>query len=153
MIDRRTSVRRARRIAVALAALAAAIPCTPASADRAFTVRFQTNAQGDVTGTGNSLMTCRTSDPGCPDARNGVGSGLNNNNRFMTRVDLDDDPATFTSSSAALRLPAGATATASSTRTQPCERAVPSGSARLAPPRPWIATWPGPPPKRSSTSE
>lgn len=32
------------------------------------------------------------------------------------------------------------------TRTQPCDLAVPSGSARLAPPRPWIATRPGPPP-------
>ena len=33
-----------------------------------------------------------------------------------------------------------------SRRMHPCERAVPSGSARLAPPRPWIATRPGPPP-------
>ncbi len=33
-----------------------------------------------------------------------------------------------------------------SIRTQPCERALPSGSAKLAPARPWIATRPGPPP-------
>ncbi len=35
---------------------------------------------------------------------------------------------------------------ASSTLMQPCERDDPSGSARLAPSRPWIATRPGPPP-------
>ena len=33
-----------------------------------------------------------------------------------------------------------------STRMQPCEAAEPSGSSRLAPPRPWSATRPGPPP-------
>ena len=34
----------------------------------------------------------------------------------------------------------------SSTRTQPCDADEPSGSARLVPSRPWIATRPGPPP-------
>src|SRR5690606_26449147 len=40
-----------------------------------------------------------------------------------------------------------------STRTQPCEAAVPSGVARLAPPRPWMPPTPGPPPKVSNTGE
>jgi uncharacterized repeat protein (TIGR01451 family) len=80
----------------------------PAAADRNFTVRFTDNTQGDVTGTGNSLVTCRVLDLGCTDAREGRGNKLNNNDRFMTLVDVDGDPSTFNSSSATLRLPAGA---------------------------------------------
>ena len=47
----------------------------------------------------------------CADVRNAVGgaiSGNNNNNRTVTWVDADADPATFDSSSAVLTLPTGA---------------------------------------------
>jgi uncharacterized repeat protein (TIGR01451 family) len=47
----------------------------PASADRGYCVRFTTNAQGDIDGTGNTLMTCRDSDANCAAARNGTASG------------------------------------------------------------------------------
>jgi uncharacterized repeat protein (TIGR01451 family) len=40
--------------------------------------------------------------------RNGVGTGLNNNDRTVTWIDADSDPATFDSSSSDLTLPAGA---------------------------------------------
>jgi uncharacterized repeat protein (TIGR01451 family) len=80
----------------------------PASADRNFALRFTTNAQGDITGTGNSLLTCSDSDPGCADARQGTGGGLSNNDRAMTWVDVDNDPNTKNSSSANLVLPTNA---------------------------------------------
>jgi uncharacterized repeat protein (TIGR01451 family) len=100
-----------RWLAPLLVLLAVVALAPPASADRAFSVRFTTNAQGDITGTGNSLLTCRTDDSGCPAARDGDaqhGSPLDNNDRFMTWVDVDGDRSTFNSSSARLNLPTGA---------------------------------------------
>ena len=78
----------------------------PALADRAFTPRFSTNANGDIAIVGNTLETCQTSVADCANARAGLGSVLNNNSFSMMRVNTD--AATMDSSSARLSLPAGA---------------------------------------------
>jgi uncharacterized repeat protein (TIGR01451 family) len=79
-----------------------------AVADRAYTAVFNENHQGDITGTGNTLLSCFSTDPRCAAARAGTGSALNNNDLPMDWVDIDNDPNTFNSSSATLSLPAGA---------------------------------------------
>jgi hypothetical protein len=81
-----------------------------AAADRGYTVAFTTNRQGDITGTGNTLMSCFDADPRCAAARNGTASGSNltNNGLPMDWVDVDNDPTTFNSSAATLSLPVGA---------------------------------------------
>ena len=82
-----------------------------ASADRDFGPRVTANIQGDVTGTGNALLSCDPATDGkCAAARAGTAGGgdNNNNSRPMTYVDVDNDPSTFNSSSATLTLPAGA---------------------------------------------
>ena len=88
---------------------AAALP-TVARADREYTVRFTQNAQGDITGAGNTLLTCRDDDSRCAAARRGQASGAdnNNNNLSMRYVDVDADSSTFDSSAATLTLPPGA---------------------------------------------
>ncbi len=78
----------------------------PALADRAFTPRFSTNANGDITIIGNTLETCQTSVADCANARAGLGTVLNNNNFSMVRVNTDS--TAVDSSSARLSLPAGA---------------------------------------------
>ena len=79
---------------------------SPALADRAFTARFSTNANGDIAIVGNTLETCQTSVADCANARAGLGTVLNNNNFSMVRVNTDS--AALDSSSARLSLPAGA---------------------------------------------
>ncbi len=82
-----------------------------AQADRAFGLRESFNVHGDVTGTGNTLLTCVDTDSLCPAARRGDAGTLgdnNNNSRPMRYVDIDDVAGTFNSSSAFLPLPAGA---------------------------------------------
>ena len=79
---------------------------SPALADRAFTARFSTNANGDIAIVANTLETCQTSVTDCPNARAGLGTVLNNNNFSMVRVNTDS--AALDSSSARLNLPAGA---------------------------------------------
>ena len=76
----------------AMGLAAAALPAV-ARADRAYTVRFTQNAQGDITGTGNTLLTCRDDDARCAAARRGQASGAdnNNNNLSMRYVDVDAD--------------------------------------------------------------
>ena len=81
---------------------------TPAhAADRAFSIRFETNDEGDITAAANTLMTCPASDANCAAAQGG--GNFNNNNFVMTYVDVDADPSTFDSSSADLSIPAGGT--------------------------------------------
>ena len=96
----------AARRSAALAWLLAIVLASPALADRAFTPRFSTNANGDIAIVGNTLETCQTSVADCANARAGIGTVLNNNNFSMVRVNTDS--ATLDSSSARLSLPAGA---------------------------------------------
>ena len=82
-----------------------------ASADRAFSSRFSTNTQGNIAIASNSIESCLDALAVCGNVRNAVGGaipGNNNNQRTMTWVDVDGDPATFDSSSADLTLPPGA---------------------------------------------
>src|SRR4051794_31948879 len=101
--------RRAPRAAMLVCAMGIAAAALPpvARADRSYTVRFTQNAQGDITGTGNTLLSCRDTDANCANAREGNGAnGTSNNNGIaMDYVDVDRDSATFDSSAAALRLP------------------------------------------------
>ena len=96
-------------LSAALVALAS-LP-SDAVADRAFGPRFAVNTQGDITIAANSLESCLDALPACAGIRNAVGGAVsanNNNDRTMTWIDADTDPATFDSSSADLALPAGA---------------------------------------------
>jgi uncharacterized repeat protein (TIGR01451 family) len=82
-----------------------------AMADRAFSPRFTVNTQGDIAIAANSIESCLDALPVCANVRNAVGgaiAGNNNNQRTMTWLDADTDPATFDSSSANLTLPPGA---------------------------------------------
>ena len=94
------------RRSVVLAGLLAIGLASPALADRAFTARFSTNANGDIAIVGNTLETCQTSVADCANARAGPGTVLNNNNFSMVRVNTDS--TALDSSSARLSLPAGA---------------------------------------------
>ena len=102
-----------RTTGLVLAALVAACALAPAaSADRAFSERFNATEKGDITFAANTLMTCPDTAPTCAGARNGnSGSDANNNNNayVMQRVDVDGNATTFTSSSSDLALPAGST--------------------------------------------
>jgi uncharacterized repeat protein (TIGR01451 family) len=73
-----------------------------------FTVRFDVNTNGSILLRGNSNLTCPTVAAGCPQARNGSGSVLNNNNFTMAYADADGDPVTtFNDSNATLAVPPG----------------------------------------------
>jgi len=73
-----------------------------------FAVAYTANAIGDITFAANTLMTSPGNTQAAIDARNGVGSQLNNDNWNMAYVDIDGDASTFNSSSSQLLLPAGA---------------------------------------------
>jgi uncharacterized repeat protein (TIGR01451 family) len=73
-----------------------------------FAVAYTTNAIGDITFASNTLMTAPGNSQAAVNARNGVGSNLNNDDWDMAYVDIDGDASTFNSSSAQLVLPAGA---------------------------------------------
>jgi uncharacterized repeat protein (TIGR01451 family) len=94
------------RCSVVLAVTLATWLASPALADRAFTPRFSTNANGDIAIVGNTLETCQTSVADCANARAGLGTVLNNNNFSMVRVNTDG--TALDSSSARLSLPTGA---------------------------------------------
>jgi hypothetical protein len=101
------------RLAVVVLAFATVAVVVPAPSAHAavitpFAKRFSVNTAGAIGLTGNTLMTCPPSDPNCANALNGVGNTLNDNNFKMVRVDIDNDPTTFTSSNAQLSLPSGA---------------------------------------------
>ena len=100
-----------RWILLSAALLAFVVLPSDAVADRAFGPRFSVNTQGAITIAANSIESCLDSLPTCANVRNAVGGaipGNNNNQRTMTWLDADTDPATFDSSSAALLLPNGA---------------------------------------------
>ena len=79
---------------------------------RPYSIRYQTNTNGDIAQIGNTVMTCVAS-ADCTSARAGIANptGLNNNDFTMTYVDVDGDVygPTFNSSSADLNIPAGST--------------------------------------------
>lgn len=88
----------------------ALLPAT-ALADHAYVPIFNATTQGDITMTGNTLVTCFDADPKCAQARAGMASGADNNNnsRPVTWVNVvRDDPSIFDSSTAPLVLPTGA---------------------------------------------
>ena len=91
------------RRSVVLAGMLVLGLAAPALADRAFTARFSTNANGDIAIVGNTLETCQTSVADCANARAGLGTVLNNNNFSMVRVNTDS--TALDSSSARLSLP------------------------------------------------
>lgn len=86
-----------------IASPAAAQPITP------FSPRFSATDTGEIVLVANTVVQPDPSDPGAIDARNGVGTRLNNNNFTMVNVDVDSDVTTFNSSTADLNLPGGAT--------------------------------------------
>ena len=97
-----------RRLAAAGALFAFLMLPAAAHADRAFSPRFTANTQGDIAFAANGVLTCVQAEPGCPGAKAGTGSGLNNNDRVMTYIDVDTNGATFNSSEADLTLAEGA---------------------------------------------
>ncbi len=98
---------RMRRWVVSLGTLVLVLGLASAArADRGFTARFSTNANGDIAVVGNTLETCQTAVADCVNARAGLGTALNNNNFSMARVNTES--ASLDSSSARLTLPAGA---------------------------------------------
>ena len=70
--------------------------------------RFATVERGAVTTTGNTLATCRDTDPGCAQARAGGPGAPDNGSLVMVPVDVDGDPSTANSSTARLDLTGGA---------------------------------------------
>lgn len=76
---------------------------------RSFTSRFTTNLSGDLSVIGNSNLSCSTNLSGCVDARNRIGTKLNNNDWGLVRVDVDDDPQTTDSTTANFLPPDGST--------------------------------------------
>ena len=100
-----------RWLALAFVVVGVGLLPAAATADRAFGPRFTVNTQGDITIAANSIMSCLDALPACTNIRDAVGgqvSANNNNNKTITWIDADTDPATFNSSSADLALPAGA---------------------------------------------
>lgn len=103
-------------------AAALALPAAPAIAEapspaaqpapraNTFPERYSVNAAGDLTITGNTLMTCPETVTNCLEARRGGGTSarFNNNSYSMVMVDIDSDPSTVNSSSADLLIPAKA---------------------------------------------
>ena len=103
-----------RGLAAACALIAACLSPGVAGAQivRAFTPRYSTNTNGDITLVANTLMTCTGGGNGansCNAARAGTGNNANNNDWNMVYVDVDADASTFNSSSATLTMPVGAT--------------------------------------------
>lgn len=88
-----------------------ALPIQNAEAQvvRDFSERYQTNDTGAVRMIGNTVVSCTStfSPTNCTDARNGtLSTDLNNNEHFMSFVDVDTSTSTFNSSSATASLPA-----------------------------------------------
>lgn len=103
---------RRRLLPLVLLALGAAalLPGAADAAERAFSLRYSNNVNGQIIFAANTMLQCPlgTPDPlmnsGCAGAR--AGTNARNNNSFdMGWVDIDGDAATFDSSSAELLLP------------------------------------------------
>ncbi len=79
-----------------------------ASADRTFSLRYQTVDRADSVFVANTLMTCPLGGS-CANVRAGTNTFNGNGDFNEVNVDADSDGTTFSSSSADLVLPAGAT--------------------------------------------
>jgi hypothetical protein len=88
------------RLPILIALLAALFVAAPAhAADTPFSVRYAQTLRGNLSATGNTLMTCPTGGASCVAARSG---SPYNNDFTMGYVDVDADGSTFDSSSATL---------------------------------------------------
>ncbi|MDQ0893356.1 DUF7507 domain-containing protein [Agromyces ramosus] len=109
----RRSSRASTFLAVAAAVLAALVvgPASPVAAEEVPSGTFQSITSGliingDLTSTGNGLLSCVTTTPACTALHQGTGT---NNTVVMGNVDTDSDPSTFNSTTGTLTIPAGAT--------------------------------------------
>src|SRR3954453_9578138 len=75
----------------------------------AFAPRFSANDNGDILFVANTVLTAPSTDADAANARNGVGTRVNNNDFSMVYLDVDGSATTFNSSQATLALPAGGT--------------------------------------------
>lgn len=91
---------------LAAAAAVLALAGAASAAVTPFTARYTANTTGDVSITGNTVVTCPPAAGGCAAVL--AGADGRNNDFTMTYVDIDGDPATFASSSADLSVPSGA---------------------------------------------
>jgi large repetitive protein len=86
-----------------------AVVCPAAAvAEVPFSARFSTNEPGAIWVTGSTLMTCPAAAATCAASQAGTATGaaLSNNAYAMVPVDVDADPATFSSSSSTFTPPA-----------------------------------------------
>jgi hypothetical protein len=72
------------------------------------TLRFTTNATGDIAVIGDTLMIAPAIAPSAVNGQNVVGSKIDNNDLNMAFVDVDRNSTAFDSNSATLSLPTGA---------------------------------------------
>jgi len=93
------------RALVGAAALLLGLVAT-ASAVTPFSARYTTNAAGDISIVGNTVLRCPASAGSCASVLAGA-NGINNS-FTMEHVDIDADGSTFDSSSATLAMPADA---------------------------------------------
>ena len=77
-----------------------------AAVNRNFSPIFSAQSNGEITVTGNTLMTCPPTDPACTAALAG-NSVAGNNNFVMRPLDADNDPSTSSSSGASVKIPEG----------------------------------------------
>lgn len=101
-------MRSVRTWAVVATVLLALLPAPPARADTGFTARYAADVNGGVSRAANTVVTCMSAKYGkvpCPKAQ--AGATVENHPYWMTFVDADGDPATFSSSGAHLPVPKG----------------------------------------------
>ena len=104
-LPRRLRARPARRHALISERLETRLPLAVVTP---FTVRYTTDAPGDITFAANTLMTAGSGTATqIADAQNGIGTKVNNNDFTMAYVDVDTDATTWNSSTSALVMPAG----------------------------------------------
>ncbi|MGE0553149.1 MAG: hypothetical protein AB7R55_06945, partial [Gemmatimonadales bacterium] len=100
--------KRPAALAAVLICLCAGVGPLHAQVLRQFSVRFTTDARGDIAVIGNKSLDCPDADANCAAARAGLGPSLDNNDfGAPVYVDIDGDPSTFNSSEATLAIPAG----------------------------------------------
>jgi uncharacterized repeat protein (TIGR01451 family)/LPXTG-motif cell wall-anchored protein len=101
-------------LAVVAMSLVSGATAAQAAISTPFSAVFSQNTTGDILLRGNTVMTCPTAAANCTAARNTVGGtapsngNLNDNNYWMTFVDVDSDATTFNSSASTVDMPANA---------------------------------------------